>query len=177
MASVNRGCLAISEGGDGGGRGGTSGGARTEVLDDGVTRAPCIAMPNIRLASELRRVRACMSTCESNMAWLGRPWRPVRVRKETTVFFWRAAGAFESRAFAFFWEVSFLQRRTCFVNPYPLHLSCSRLRENDGTYFNRTMLLKCRSGVFLNTTVSGSHRVPWFTVPRHSSYRTTMCSK
>ncbi|CAN0107747.1 unnamed protein product [Ectocarpus sp. 4 AP-2014] len=56
VASVNRGCLAISEGGDGGGwRSSTIGGARTEVLDDGVTRAPCIAMPNIRLASELRR--------------------------------------------------------------------------------------------------------------------------
>ncbi len=59
VASVNRGCLAISSGeGGSGGWGGGRGGARTELLDDGVTRAPCIAMPDIRLASELRRVRA-----------------------------------------------------------------------------------------------------------------------
>ena len=49
VASVNRGCLAISKGG--------YGGARTEVVDDGITRAPCIAMPDIHLAFELQQVR------------------------------------------------------------------------------------------------------------------------
>ncbi|CAN0525960.1 unnamed protein product, partial [Laminaria digitata] len=47
VASVNRGCLAISKGG--------YGGARTEVVDDGITRAPCIAMPDIHLAFELQQ--------------------------------------------------------------------------------------------------------------------------
>ena len=49
VASVNRGCLAISKGG--------YGGARTEVVDDGITRAPCIAMPDIHLAFELKQVK------------------------------------------------------------------------------------------------------------------------
>lgn len=48
MASINRGCSAISNGG--------YGGARTELVDDGITRAPCIAMPDIRLALELKQV-------------------------------------------------------------------------------------------------------------------------
>lgn len=48
VASVNRGCAAISRGG--------YGGARTQVIDDGITRAPCIAMPDIHLAYELKQV-------------------------------------------------------------------------------------------------------------------------
>lgn len=47
---MNRGCLAISKGG--------YGGARTEVVDDGITRAPCIAMPDIHLAFELLQVKS-----------------------------------------------------------------------------------------------------------------------
>ena len=78
MASVNRGCLAISAGGEnggsgggagGGGGGGGRGGARTEVLDDGVTRAPCIAMPDIRQASELRRVRLVRACGLEGCGW------------------------------------------------------------------------------------------------------------
>lgn len=48
MASVNRGCSAIRSGG--------LGGVRTEVMDDGITRSPCVAMPNIHQARELKQV-------------------------------------------------------------------------------------------------------------------------
>lgn len=53
MASINRGCAAISEGG--------YGGARTEVTDDGITRAPCIAMPDIHQAFKLKQVEICVA--------------------------------------------------------------------------------------------------------------------
>lgn len=48
VASVNRGCAAIRQGG--------YGGARTVLVDDGITRAPCIVMPDIHLALELKQV-------------------------------------------------------------------------------------------------------------------------
>lgn len=48
VASINRGCAAIRNGG--------YGGARAELVDDGITRAPCIVMPDIHLALELKQV-------------------------------------------------------------------------------------------------------------------------
>lgn len=48
VASVNRGCSVI--------RSGAYAGARTELVDDGITRSPCIAMPDIHLALELKQV-------------------------------------------------------------------------------------------------------------------------
>lgn len=48
VASVNRGCRAISEG--------SQGGAKAELVDDCVTKAPCIVMPDARLALELKQV-------------------------------------------------------------------------------------------------------------------------
>lgn len=48
VASVNRGCRAISEG--------SYGGARAELVNDCVTKAPCVVMPDARLALELKQV-------------------------------------------------------------------------------------------------------------------------
>ncbi|CAM9997340.1 unnamed protein product [Sphacelaria rigidula] len=47
VASINRGCAAIRHGG--------YGGARAALVDDGITRSPCIVMPDIHLALELKQ--------------------------------------------------------------------------------------------------------------------------
>eukprot|EP00903_Cladosiphon_okamuranus_P014119 g13122.t1 len=45
VASTNRGCKAISQGG----------GCRAALLKDGITRAPCLRMPNAMAAADLKR--------------------------------------------------------------------------------------------------------------------------
>jgi len=45
IASTTRGCKAIS----------MSGGARTEILNDGITRAPVLSVPNIQVAAQLKQ--------------------------------------------------------------------------------------------------------------------------
>lgn len=45
MASTNRGCKAITQ----------AGGCRAAILKDGITRAPCLRMPDAMSAAELKR--------------------------------------------------------------------------------------------------------------------------
>ena len=45
VASTNRGCKAISQGG----------GCRAALLKDGITRAPCLRMPDAMAAADLKR--------------------------------------------------------------------------------------------------------------------------
>ncbi|CAM9506508.1 unnamed protein product [Choristocarpus tenellus] len=71
VASTNRGCKAITQGG----------GAHASVLKDGITRAPCLRMPNAMQAAELK-------------AWSEAPenFQDVRAAFESTTSFGKLKG-------------------------------------------------------------------------------------
>lgn len=66
MASTNRGCKAITQGG----------GCRAALLKDGITRAPCLRMPDAMAAAALKR----WSEAEEN-------FKAIKAAFETTTNF------------------------------------------------------------------------------------------